>query len=234
VVDRVKERQVEDVATLKALADPIRLGIIGALMSAGEDAPQTVKELSAALHEPQTKLYRHIKQLEKAGLITVAGTRLVSGIVESRYVAAQESLRLSHELFSADSGTRTEALDAVLAAVDLVRDEFRTQVLDGRLDFSAPRDGSDGPPSLFAHFALRLDPDRLVRLRRELGAIFDELAAEGRSTAPDAVDVTAFALLYGVPVGAGGGAGETPAAGAPVEPSPGSPIDPGADSGAGG
>ncbi|MFC9325271.1 ArsR/SmtB family transcription factor [Kitasatospora sp. NPDC057015] len=211
---------MEDVATLKALADPIRLGIIGALMSAGEDAPQTVKELSAALKEPQTKLYRHIKQLEKAGLITVAGTRLVSGIVESRYVAAQESLRLSHELFSADSGTRTEALDAVLAAVDLVRDEFRAQVLDGRLDFSAPGDGTDGPPSLFAHFAVRLAPDRLVRLRAELHAIFDELATEERSTDPDAVDVTAFTLLYGVPVGGGAVAGEPPTAGGALESSP--------------
>ncbi|OKI24224.1 hypothetical protein A6A07_04855 [Streptomyces sp. CB03911] len=190
---------MNDVATLKALADPVRLAIISALMRS-EGEPQTVKELAAALGEPQTKLYRHVKQLEAVGLIAVAGTRLVSGIVESRYVAAQESLRLSREMFSAGSETRTEAVDAVLAAIDLVRDGFRVQVRDGKLDFSAPDDGSAGPPAFVAHFAVRLDPERMVRLRRELGAIFDELAAEERSAAPDAVEVTAFALLYGVPV----------------------------------
>ncbi|MFF1870566.1 ArsR/SmtB family transcription factor [Kitasatospora herbaricolor] len=199
MVDKAKERQVNDVATLKALADPVRLAIISALMRS-EGEPQTVKELAAALDEPQTKLYRHVKQLEAVGLIAVAGTRLVSGIVESRYVAAQESLRLSREMFSAGSETRTEAVDAVLAAIDLVRDGFRVQVRDGKLDFSAPDDGSAGPPAFVAHFAVRLDPERMVRLRRELGAIFDELAAEERSAAPDAVEVTAFALLYGVPV----------------------------------
>ncbi|MET9614593.1 ArsR/SmtB family transcription factor [Kitasatospora indigofera] len=216
MVDKAKERQVNDVATLKALADPVRLAIISALMRA-EGEPQTVKELAAALGEPQTKLYRHIKQLEAVGLIAVAGTRLVSGIVESRYVAAQESLRLSREMFSAGSDTRTEAVDAVLAAIDLVRDGFRVQVRDGKLDFSAPEDGSAGPPAFVAHFAVRLDPERMVRLRRELGAIFDELAAEERSTAPDAVEVTAFALLYGVPVAE---AGAVRAAGADAQAGP--------------
>ncbi len=198
MAEKLAERQVDDVATLKALADPIRLAIMGTLMG-GEDAARTVKEIATAIGEPQTKLYRHIKQLEQAGLIRVAGTRLVSGIVESRYTAAQESLRLSRELFAADSSARSEALDAVLAAVDRVRGEFRAGIIDGRIDFSAPKDGSAGPPSLFSHFAMRLEPARVVRLRRELGELLDGLAAEGNSTAPDAVDVTLLTLLYGLP-----------------------------------
>lgn len=198
MAEKLAERQVDDVATLKALADPIRLAIMGTLMG-GEDAARTVKEIAAAIDEPPTKLYRHIKQLEQAHLIRVAGTRLVSGIVESRYAAAQESLRLSRELFSADSSARPEALDAVLAAIDWVRDEFRAGVVDGRIDFSAPADGSAGPPSQFSRFAMRLEPERVVRLRRELGELLDELAAEGNSTAPDAIDVTLLTLLYGLP-----------------------------------
>jgi DNA-binding transcriptional ArsR family regulator len=195
VAEKTGERQVNDVATLKALADPTRLAIMGALMgSAGE--PQTVKEIAAALGEPQTKLYRHVKQLEQAGLIAVAGTRLVSGIVESRYTAAQDSLRLSRELFAVDSAARTDALDAVLATVDRAHSDFRSQVLAGRVDFSAPEDGSAGLPAHISHFVMRLDPERALRLRRQLGEIFSELAAEGNSQAPDAVEVTAFNLLY--------------------------------------
>ena len=187
---------MDDVATLKALADPIRLAVMGVLMGrTGE--PQTVKEIAAALDEPQTKLYRHIKQLEQAGLIAVAGTRLVSGIVESRYTAAQDSLRLSRELFAVDSGARADALDTVLAAVDLVRGEFRAGFLDGRIDFGASGDGSDALPSLFSHFAMRLEPERLARLKKDVGALIDELAAEGNSVSPDAVEVTMLNLLYG-------------------------------------
>ncbi|MDH6704660.1 DNA-binding transcriptional ArsR family regulator [Kitasatospora sp. MAA19] len=196
----VKERQVADVAVLKALADPLRLAILGALKSA-EDRPQTAKEIAAALGEPQTKLYRHIKQLEKAGLIMVAGTRLVSGIVESRYTAAQESIRLAPEMFTADSPARSEAYDAILAAIDRVRGDFRAQVLGGRLDFSSPRDGSAGPPGLFAHSVLRLSPDRLLRLRTQLADLLDELNEEAPSTAEDAMDVTLFTLLYGLRTG---------------------------------
>jgi DNA-binding MarR family transcriptional regulator len=40
----------------------------------------SVKELAEELGEPQTKLYRHVKQLEAAGLIRIAASRMVSGI----------------------------------------------------------------------------------------------------------------------------------------------------------
>ncbi|MFJ6212330.1 ArsR/SmtB family transcription factor [Streptomyces sp. NPDC092296] len=208
MLEQAQERQVDDVATLKALADPLRLAILDALMARGSQ-PLTVKEIAAALHEPQTKLYRHVKQLEKAKLITVAGTRLVSGIVESRYTAAQRSLRLSRDLFSATSAERSEALDALLAAIDRVRGDFRGNFLDGRIDFAAPQDGSAGPTGLFGHFTVWLDPDRLVRLRRRLADVLDKLQAEGDSSGPDAVPVTLLTLLYGLsprPTGADDGA----------------------------
>ncbi|MGW3043284.1 ArsR/SmtB family transcription factor [Kitasatospora sp. NPDC001159] len=193
----VKERQVGDVAVLKALADPLRLAILGALKSA-EERPLTAKELAVELDEPQTKLYRHIKQLEKAGLILVAGTRLVSGIVESRYRAAQDSIWLAPEIFTTDSPARSEAYDAMVAAIDRVRADFRAHVADGRLDFSTPKDGSGTSRAVFAHSTLRLDPDRLTRLRSQLAEIFDELAEEGPSMSDDAIDVTLFTMLYGL------------------------------------
>ncbi|MFG3054485.1 helix-turn-helix domain-containing protein [Kitasatospora sp. NPDC048239] len=223
---QVGERQVGDVETLKALADPLRLSILRALMEAAGEG-LTAKEIAAFLGESQTKLYRHLKQLEKAGLIVVAGTRLVSGIVESRYAAAQESVRLSPELFATGSPTRTEAYGAVLAAVDRVRDDFHAQARSGRLDFSAPKDGSAGPPSLFSHIVLRVEPARLVRLRAQLAAVIDEFMADGNSDADGSVDITLLGLLYGVPsdpAALGSGAPSEPVArgsGAPSGSAPG-------------
>jgi DNA-binding transcriptional ArsR family regulator len=196
-VERLGEREVRDVATLKALADPVRLAILNVLMR-HEPKPLTVKEIAAELGEPQTKLYRHVKLLEKVGLITVAGTRLVSGIVESRYRPAQRSLRLSREVFADATADRPAALGAILAAMDLVRSEFQGHYLGHRIDFSTLPDGSSGAPGLFSHFDTRLSPERLVRLQSRLREILDELAEEGDSTGEDAVDVSLFTLLYAV------------------------------------
>ncbi|MFF7454765.1 ArsR/SmtB family transcription factor [Kitasatospora sp. NPDC008115] len=195
----LKERRVADAATLKALADPLRLAILDVLMDASASGPLTAKEIAAALDEPQTKLYRHIKQLEKAGLVRVAETRLVSGIVESRYAPAQASLRLAPEIFAPGSPTRGDAYDAMLAAMDRVRAEFRAHAVADRIDFTTSRDAAPtGLPGMFSHFTYRLTPARMLRLRGQLDEIFNELNAEGESDAEDAVEATLFTLLYGV------------------------------------
>jgi DNA-binding transcriptional ArsR family regulator len=84
-------RTISNVDGLRALADPTRMALLSALMDQrkGELPIMSVKELAARLGEPQTKLYRHVKQLEAAGLIRVAATRMVSGILEQRYQACQ-------------------------------------------------------------------------------------------------------------------------------------------------
>ena len=66
---------VSDVATLRALADPLRLAILRLLRDGADREPRAwaVRELARALDEPQTKLYRHVRQLEEQGLIQVAG-----------------------------------------------------------------------------------------------------------------------------------------------------------------
>src|SRR5262245_13270203 len=91
-----RTRVIEDVATLRVLSEPVRIAVLRTLMTDAEVVPpvMTAKELAAVLGEPQTKLYRHLKQLEEAGLIQVAETRVVSGILEQRYRASQVNLTL--------------------------------------------------------------------------------------------------------------------------------------------
>ena len=114
-------RTVDNVAVLKALADPTRLAILAALMRTRDLPVMSVKELAAELGEPQTKLYRHVRQLEAAGLIKVASTRMVSGILEQRYQACQQDLRFGRG-FVAEHIDESEA--AMQVALDLYRDSF--------------------------------------------------------------------------------------------------------------
>src|SRR5215471_9517340 len=93
------ERVVSDVDTLKALSDPVRLRILETMVQAPGDA-WTVKRLASALGVGPTKLYHHIAILEERELVRVAGTRVVSGIIETSYRIAQLSVRLDRAMLS--------------------------------------------------------------------------------------------------------------------------------------
>jgi len=140
-------RAISTVETLRALADPTRLKLLSALMQGPASAMpvMSVKELAAKIDEPQTKLYRHVKQLEAAGLIRVAASRVVSGIVEQRYQACQRDLTFGPGLTETERGSA--GLEAAVAAgLELYRNQF----------FAAQRAGligslSDDQPTAESH-----------------------------------------------------------------------------------
>ena len=162
-------REIDSVEGLRALADPVRLAILAALNARepeGELPVMSVKELAQQLGEPQTKLYRHMKQLETAGLIEVAATRMVSGIQEQRYRARQRDLRLSAAL------VRRHADDSE-AAIRSAFDAFLT----GAFDRTRKQDWSpDGPdePVMFV-FDDRVSLEAAERIRARLADVTKEI-----------------------------------------------------------
>ena len=163
-------REIDSVEGLRALADPVRLAILSALDTRVPDGAlpvMSVKELAQHLGEPQTKLYRHVKQLEAAGLIEVAATRMVSGILEQRYRARQRDLRLSAALF------RRHA-DETEAAVRSAFDAFLTGVFDRARKEGWPSDGPDKPVMLV--FDDRVSPEAAERIRARVVDVTREIA----------------------------------------------------------
>ncbi len=132
-------RVVDDVDTLKAMSDPVRLAILRVLMTDARREPRvrTVKELAEELGEPQTKLYRHIKQLEARGLIEVAETRMVSGILEHRYRTGQISLRMESSFLAGDQVGLSDTIDVFVAGFDDFRDSYIEALNSGQVRFSA-------------------------------------------------------------------------------------------------
>jgi DNA-binding transcriptional ArsR family regulator len=187
--ERLGVREIDSVEELRALADPLRLAILSALDTAAPDealAVMSVKELAHQLGEPQTKLYRHVKQLEAAGLIEVAATRVVSGIVEQRYRARQRELRLSGTLYK-NSPDETQA--AVRSAFDLFLNGFTDQ---GRRE-AWPEDGPGKPVLLITRD--RVNAQSADRIR----ALLEDVAREiGRAEAGD-VPVSIAIGFYRLP-----------------------------------
>ena len=125
------ERTISDVETLKALSDPMRLRILEAMVQAPDEA-WTVKRLAATLGVGQTKLYHHIAILEERELIRVAGTRVVSGIIETRYRIAQLSVRLDRSLLSSRHDDASAAVEDVLRSLfDTAREDVGRALRSG-------------------------------------------------------------------------------------------------------
>jgi len=189
-------RNVNDVEVLKAMADPTRLAILAALMKSGHDLPvMSVKELAAELGEPQTKLYRHVRQLEAVGLIRVAGTRLVSGILEQRYQACQRDLML-------DRGFLREHADESEAATKAVLDLFREGFFAAFRAYQppageVPAEEAYRRPQMFVA-DLKVSPAKAAELRSKLQAVIDGLH-DAETEDPDGVSVNLLIGSY-VPV----------------------------------
>lgn len=173
---------------LKLLAEPTREFIYQALVSAS----RTATELAQLMNCPTTRLYHHLKLLEKHGLILVVAERLVSGIVERRYRAVAKRLRLDRGSFGGevldDSG-----LQSILAYVfDRARDEIERSHAAGRINLALrpPQFGS----LLAYRTVLKLTPahrDRLCQRLHDLYVEFERISAE---TPPEAGDFHGFAL----------------------------------------
>lgn len=161
-----EELVVSDFGALKALSNPLRMRLLEAL----SEEPMTVKQLAARLGEAQTKLYRHVRILERNELVKVDGTRLVSGILERRYRCAAKAVRIDRAVLAPGSSpgrADLAGLDIVLKALfEKTRTEIREGVRDGVID---PALTPMAPRSLLAtRGRLHLTVQQAEDLRRRL------------------------------------------------------------------
>ena len=120
--------EIDDLETLKVLTDPTRIELLKRIGQTNRTGVLcTVKQLAEALDTPPTKLYYHINLLEKHGLIHVAETQVVSGIIEKHYQVAAFNITISKNMMGESGGTGSEKLDQVLESIRTV---MQTAVAD--------------------------------------------------------------------------------------------------------
>lgn len=83
-VQPVDELRINDLEVLKLVFDPLRMRILEAFAG----PPRTVKQVAGTLGTSPHRLYYHVNLLEQHGLLVVAETRVVSGILENHYQVA--------------------------------------------------------------------------------------------------------------------------------------------------
>jgi DNA-binding transcriptional ArsR family regulator len=179
---------VSNVDVLKALADPLRLNLLYALSrETGAGLPvMSVKELAAELGEPQTKLYRHIKHLESAGLIHAVASRVVSGILEQRYQARRGDLTVGDDLTEQEMGS-PEAEAMAAAAMEFFRRQFFAARRAGHDDLTAA-EPAPYRRTLLAFADGWVPASRAAAIREQLRQMLDDLPATTAGQSADGAD----------------------------------------------
>jgi DNA-binding transcriptional ArsR family regulator len=184
------DRHVLDtVERLKAMADPIRMRFV---LELGTE-PRTVKEVAEALGVPPTRLYYHLRILERHGLVEVANRRMVSGIEERSYRIAGdvENWTVSPTL-TASALYETGALRALF---DVVRAEIEV-VLQSSPDLTVDDPKSPLKAMAVSEFAIR--PEDLPKLLRDFEKFLTKYGERPRDH-PEHERYRFFYALYPVP-----------------------------------
>ena len=153
---------VRDLATLKALADPLRHRILNLL-----DAPRTVKDIAKATGKPADRLYYHLALLEKHGLVRAVETPGE----ERRYAVTAESIEV----------------DPAVTMPATVVDHLFTSTLDqvrSAVAFALRRPAADGKKrTMLALRAVRLTEEERIELTARLVRVAEEFVnADRRSS----------------------------------------------------
>ena len=132
------QQTIVDLAQIRALADPLRLRMLGAMI----DQPRTTKQVAELLGEKPTKLYHHVEALERVGLVRLVDTRPKRGTVEKYYQSVATLFQVGPSVFApgAESATRSKRRAMLMAVVDTMREEVAAHF--------AARDAGETPPDV--------------------------------------------------------------------------------------
>jgi DNA-binding transcriptional ArsR family regulator len=172
---------VTDLAQVRALADPLRLKILGALIA----VPRTTKQVADLLGEKPTKLYHHVEALERVGLIRLTETRPNRGTVEKYFQAIAGQFRVAASVLSPDEGP--SAQEAMLTSI---LDTARTELLASLRPVASSGCEADDAP-LVARVTVRGSSEEVREARRQLLHWIEKLKeAESRTACEGAVTYT--------------------------------------------
>ena len=159
---------------LHAIGDPTRWRILGRL----QVGPASIQELATGMGRAKGTIGHHVRVLERAGLIRLAETKRVRGVVEKRYVRVARQFRLP--------GTDEEGRGDPQVTLFPIR---------SALAEARPGSGAKGDPTMAFVVRARMPAARAKRF----ATLMEQLAAEFADGAPGTGETFGFAGAVYVP-----------------------------------
>jgi DNA-binding transcriptional ArsR family regulator len=170
-------------APLRALSAPQRVRILERLLAAAE--PLSIRDVALALKRPPTALYHHFAILERAGLIVLAGVRGEGRNAERVYAPVARALH------AAEPRTKAERDELARAGETQVRYALRRFSRAVRAGNDAIQ--GDKRTTSVRHVTLRVAPDQLASLNRDINALTAKWAQT--AAADDGVQLSLLVML---------------------------------------
>lgn len=159
---------IQDVETLRAISDPLRLRILELLAQ-----PRTVKEIAAELGVGKTKLYYHLNLLEQHGIIRVVRTRVVSGIIEKSYQVTAFSFRPAKELLLHGDEGKAQGVAIVESILDATRTDLTQSLKSGQVALGKE---AQAKQLLLARVVMSLTPEQATSFYERFDALLTEVS----------------------------------------------------------
>jgi hypothetical protein len=178
---------IHSLDTLKVYFDPVRTRI----MQEMANTPRTVQQIAEALGVPFTRLYYHVKMMEKHDLIRMVDIKQMPGAIEEKYyMVSARMFVIDRSLLIFDPQGKNDSLEFVLKNVfDESHTDVRKSVRAGRTDMSVV---PPHPKALFARrLVFRLSEESAINFQQEL----IDLLVKYQSTETSADDAYYSALL---------------------------------------
>lgn len=159
----VTELIIQDVETMKVIADGLRLKLVKAMQQ-----PITVKTIATELDMPPAKLYYHVNMMEKHGLIQVVGVNLESGVAEKLYQVTARRFKIQNPILMGEGLEKETAVSLWASLLDETKEEFL-------LNYQVRDEEAQPPRYPFASKkAFRLTNEQLTEFHARLDALIKE------------------------------------------------------------
>ena len=158
------ELTIGNLQTMKVYFDPLRARIMQEMAI----EPRTVHQVAEVLGVPFTRLYYHIKMLEKHNLIRMVKLVQLTGAIEEKYyqVTARQFL-IDRSLLTFDPDGRNDSVEFMLDGVfGASHRDIRKSIETGRIDIKAAVPHATA--LLARKFLFRLTDEQAVNFQIEL------------------------------------------------------------------
>lgn len=182
---------INDLETLRVLADPLRTQILELLVKES----LTVRQLAERLGLAPSKLYYHFSLLEKHGLIRVVDTRMVANMIEKQYRSVARDFDIDRNLLSFQTNAGQENLDSLLrTTLDATRDDIQRSI-QARLR-QRERGAKEQPREVvLTRIKSRLSEEQANEFRERLKALILEIEAAHATAAGPEAELLPYGLM---------------------------------------
>ncbi len=180
---------LSDLEQVKALAVPVRVEILHVL----EHRPMTTTQIARLLKERPNKLYYHVTELERVGILEVAETRQRGNLVEKYFRPVARFFRIDPTLFQKGAEGQEAYLSTVVSNFDSTVIDLRRSMADGTLDQGLMQ------KAFSSVMEVGLSEERALALRQELRDLIVRYGRESENGGPVTVHLSTVFFMKRIP-----------------------------------